>query len=243
MRYYSNLREFYKGDDWAYCKEQVLNHRLKNGEVRCEHCGELITKSFNPNKKNNAGAMVFHHVIPLTKLNVNDASISINPANIQIVHWQCHNIIHGRFNGQGQRADQKVYVITGSPCSGKTTFVRERMSAGDVILDIDDIWQQVSGQARYVKPNSLKPIVFSVFNTIEEQIKMRAGTWYQAFIVKSLPLKMDRERYAQQVNADEVIIMDTSKEECLDRLHANPQGRSLSEYETYINQYYNRFIQ
>jgi predicted kinase len=243
MRTYHDLRSFYKGDDWQQCKAQVLNDRLRGGEVRCEYCGEIIVKSFNPNKNNNAGAMVFHHVIPLTKLNVNDAAISINPANIQILHWQCHNKVHKRFcNGSTLRSDQKVYLVTGAPCSGKTTFARERMSEGDILIDIDDIWQQVTGLPRYQKPNSAKPIVFATLKAQTEQIAMRAGNWYNAFIIEGLPLRMDRERKAQELNADEVIIMDTTREECLARLHADPKGRDLKEYESYINKYYQRFV-
>lgn len=245
MRTYSNLRDFYKGDDWAACKAQVLNERMRGGEIRCELCGEIIAKSFNPNKKNNSGAMVFHHVVPLTRLNVNDAAISINPVNIQILHWQCHNKVHNRFcTGAGvQRSDQKVYIVTGAPCSGKTTFARERMSAGDIIIDIDDIWQQVTGLPRYEKPNAAKPIVFATLKAQEEQVKIRAGLWYNAFVIKSLPLRMDRERAAQDLNADEVIVMDATKEQCLDRLRVDPKGRDLKEYEGYINRYYQRFIE
>lgn len=241
MRYYNNLRDFYTGEDWAQCKAQVLNERMRGGEVRCEYCGEIILKSFNPSKKNNAGAMVFHHVIPLSKTNVNDASISINPANIQILHWNCHNKVHNRFAGGDMRHDQKVYIITGAPCSGKTTFARERMSEGDIIVDIDDIWQQVTGLPRYKKPNSAKPIVFSTLKAQEDLIKVRAGNWYQAFIIKSLPLKMDRERTARELNADEVIIMDTTQEECVSRLQADPKGRNIDEYSRYIENYYKRF--
>lgn len=242
MRNYASLRDFYNGDDWAQCKAQVFNERQRDGEVRCEYCGEIIVKSFNPNKRNNAGAIVFHHVIPLTKLNVNDAAISINPANIQILHWQCHNKVHDRFNGQGQRHDQKVYLVTGAPCSGKTTYARERMGAGDCIIDIDDIWQQITGGARYYKPNSVKPLVFAALKAYEEQIKMRAGSWYQAFIIKSLPLKMDREREARELGVDEIIIMDATEEECKERLASNPNGRNVAEYMQYIEQYYKRLV-
>lgn len=215
---------------------------MRGDEVRCEYCGGLVEKSFNPQKNNNAEAMVFHHVIPLNSLNVNDAVIAINPANIQILHWRCHNKVHGRFEGSTRRSDQKVYLITGAPCSGKTTLAREIMSAGDVIIDIDDIWQQVTGLPRYSKPNAAKPIVFATLKAQEEQIRMRAGNWYNAFIIKSLPLRMDRERTAQALNADEVIVMNATREDCLGRLHENPNGRNVNEYEGYINQYYQRFV-
>lgn len=240
MRYYTTRASFYASDDWENCKAQVLRERLRGDKVYCEHCGEIILKDFNPKEKNNARAMVFHHVVPLTATNLNDAAISINPRNIAILHWQCHNIVHGRFSGQNTQPEKKVYLITGAPCSGKTTFARERIQEGDVIVDIDDIWQQISGQPRYSKPNSIKPLVFATRAAQEEQVRMRAGTWRNAFIIRSLPLPMDRKREAERLDA-EVITIDTPKEECLERLRNNPQGRNVAEYEKYINQYFMMF--
>lgn len=243
MRNYSTLASFYAGDDWSTCKAFVLNERIKGGAVYCEHCGEIILKDFNPRERNNAGAMVFHHKRPLlTVADANNAEISINPRNIAILHWQCHNVVHNRFTGQNTQPEQKVYLITGAPCSGKTTFARERMQAGDVIVDIDDIWQQISGQPRYTKPNSLKPLVFATRDTQEDKVRTRAGTWRNAFVIKSLPLPMDRRREAEKLGA-EVITIETPKEECLDRLHKNPNGRDVAEYEKFIKNYFDYYAQ
>lgn len=237
MRYYSTLASFYAGDDWDACKALVLKERIKDGAVYCEHCGGLILKNFNPQEKNNAGAMVFHHIQPLTTANMNNAAISINPRNIAILHWQCHNEVHGRFSGQNMQAEKKVYLITGAPCSGKTTFARERMQAGDLILDIDDIWQQLSGQPRYIKPNSIKPVVFATRSEQERQVQMRAGTWRNAFVIRSLPLAMDRRREAERLDA-EVITINTPQDVCLERLRNDPQGRNVTEYEKFIKEYF-----
>lgn len=241
MRKYSTLASFYAGDDWSDCKAEVLRQRLKGGAVYCEHCGEVILKDFNPREKNNAGAMVFHHKRPLlTVADANNAAISINPQMIAILHWKCHNVVHDRFSGQNTQPEQKVYLITGAPCSGKTTFARDRMQAGDVLIDIDDIWQQVSGQPRYTKPNSLKPLVFATRDEQEDKVRMRAGTWRNAFVIKSLPLPMDRRREAEKLGA-EVITIDTPQEECLARLRQNPQGRDVAEYEKFIKKYFSMF--
>lgn len=240
MRTYSTLASFYAGDDWAQCKAAVMLERLRDGAIYCERCGGLIVKDFNPREKNNAGAMVFHHKIPLTVANMNNADISINPRRIAILHWQCHNEEHNRFSGQNTKPEKKVYLITGAPCSGKTTFARERMQAGDLIVDIDDIWQQLSGQPRYIKPVSIKPLVFATRDAQEEQVRMGAGTWRNAFVIKGVPLPMDRKRAAEKLGA-EVITIDTPKEECLRRLHENPQGRNVAEYEQHINNYFLMF--
>ena len=82
MKQYKNTADFYNGEDWQYCKMQVTEDRLKkDGGLYCEHCGSLLTKTFNPKENNNKRAIVFHHKIYLTNDNLNDASISINPNN------------------------------------------------------------------------------------------------------------------------------------------------------------------
>ena len=245
MRHYETLTQFYNGQDWANCKAQVTQERLKGGALYCEHCGKLILKSFNPNAKNNKGAVVYHHKTYLTAQNVNDASIAINPANIAVLHWQCHNEIHERFNGTAIAIERKVYLVTGASCSGKTTFVREHMQEGDIVLDIDDIWQMLSGMPRYIKPNSIKPMVFAARDAVKEKIIMRAGSWRNAYIIESLPLATDRKREAERYKAHncEIITMEASREECLNRLYAMPEGRDIKAYEEYINSYFDDYTQ
>jgi len=136
MKQYQTTAQFYKSQDWADCKAQVTQARLKDGALYCEHCGKVIVKNFNPAANNNAGAIVYHHKVYLNNYNVNDASISINPDNIAILHWQCHNEVHNRFNGVSTQPEKKVYLITGASCSGKTSFVKERVQPNDVVLDI-----------------------------------------------------------------------------------------------------------
>lgn len=242
MKTYKGTYDFYRGEDWAAAKTQVLHERIReDGKIYCEHCGQPITKGFNPNKNNNAGAIVFHHKIYLTNYNVNDASISINPDNIAILHWNCHNEIHGRFTGG--IPEKKVYLITGASCSGKTTFVRERIQENDIILDIDDLWQTISGQPRYTKPNSVKALVFAVRDEIKGLIGRGAGTWRNAFIIESLPVRMDRQREVERYKAHnvEIITMQATQEECLQRLYENPNGRDLKAYEGYIKEYFARY--
>jgi predicted kinase len=243
LRTYENTTQFYNGQDWANCKAQVTQERLKDGALYCEHCGKLILKSFNPNANNNKGAVVFHHKTYLTNHNVNDASISINPANIAVLHWQCHNEVHNRFNGTAVAIERKVYIITGAPCSGKTSFVKEHMREGDIVLDIDDIWQTISGQPRYIKPNALKPIVFNTRLILKEQIAKGSGSWRNAYIIESLPLATDRKREAEKYKAHnvEIITMEASREECLNRLYTMPNGRDIKAYEEYINNYFDDY--
>ena len=245
MRYYENTAQFYRGSDWANCKAQVTQERLKDGALYCEHCGKIILKTFNPNERNNRNAVVYHHIKELSNLNVNDATISINPKNIMIVHWQCHNEIHNRFNGIIQKVEKKVYLIVGAPCAGKTTWVRERVQEGDIVLDIDDLWQTLSGMPRYNKPKQLNPIIFNLRQEIKKNIAGGVGNWRNAYIIESkLYTTMDRKREIEKYKAHnvELIEMEATREECLQRLYSKPDGRNVKAYEEYINEFYDNYI-
>lgn len=242
MKHFGSTQEFYKSKEWADCKDAVLMQRQQaDGTIVCEHCGKPIVKAYNPSKRNNAGAMVFHHKTHLTSANVNDASISINPDNIAILHWSCHNEVHERFGfGGNQRPEKKVYLVTGAPCSGKREWVNERIQEGDIILDIDSLWECLSGQPRYKKPAQLKQAIFPTRALIKDLIAKGAGTWRNAFVIECLSTPRDIEQEASRYRAHnvEVISMESTMEECIDRLRANPQGRDAKEYEKYIRDWF-----
>lgn len=199
------LNNFYKSKEWEDLLQVLKLERVdSNGDLVCEHCHKPITKAYD---------CIGHHEVELTEANVNDYNISLNKDNIKLIHFKCHNIIHERF---GHERPRKVYIVYGSPCSGKTTWVNSNAQANDLIVDLDSIWQCVSVNDRYNKPNRLKANVFGVRDCLLNQVKMRVGKWKNAFIIGGYPLRMDRIRLADELGA-ELIYIESSKEECLSR--------------------------
>ena len=185
--------------------EQIKLERInENGELVCEYCGNVIVKKYD---------CIGHHKIELTESNVNDYNISLNHENIMLIHHKCHNIIHERFEGN---KPAKVYIVYGSPCSGKSTWVESVASNDDLIVDLDKIWECISTCDKYHKPNRLRANVFGVKDTLLDMIKMRVGKWKRAYIIGGYPLAMDRKRLTDRLGA-ELIHIDTDKQTCLDR--------------------------
>ena len=231
----NSRHSFYTSDKWRKFKEQVLFDRVRDdGIVYCEHCGQPILKQFDPRTNNNKNSMIFHHKIELTEENYNDFNISLNPDLIQIVHFKCHNEIHSRFTGG--KPKKKVYIVAGAVCSGKSTFVKENSNVGDIILDMDLIWQALSLQPLHVKPKALNPIIFAVRDTIIDQIFMRSGTWQNAWILTTQSLS-EVNKLADKLNA-EIVNIDTPKEICLERLNNEPNGRDLNLYTQLIEEFF-----
>lgn len=223
------LGEFYRSREW-YTLMQVIKSERTNerGELICEHCGMPIVKAYD---------CIGHHVIELTEMNVDDVTISLNPDNIMLLHHRCHNKIHNKLG----YVDKKIYLVYGSPLSGKSTFVKENMNIGDMVINVDNIWQCVSNCDRYVKPGRLATNVFQIRNVMLDMLKVRNGKWLNAWIVGGYPMRNERERLCKMYKAREIFI-DTPKEECIQRLYENPDGRDIDEWLEYIEDWWQKYF-
>ncbi len=228
---YNTLSEFYTGREWAKFRELLMFDRLaEDGTLYCQHCGNAITKKYD---------CIAHHIAELTIDNVNDVSVSLNPENVLLVHHRCHNVIHERF---GMQSARKVYLVYGAPFAGKKEFVKNSAGHGDLIFDIDSIWQSISGQPSHIKPERLKRNVFAIRDTILDQIKTRYGMWRNAWVIMGAPLIMDRQRIKQKLDC-ELIHIDTPQTECYERLTMACEGSTMNrnEYEKYIDEWFERY--
>lgn len=218
---------FYKSRTWEKFVQGLRAERATaDGLVLCEHCGKPIIKAYD---------CIGHHIEELTEDNCADAQIALNPANVQLVHFRCHNEIHKRF-GYAVRQVQHVYIVWGAPYAGKRAFVDSVAEYGDMILDIDAIWTAVQRNkpGEIEKPTELKNIVFDLRDKMLDQIKTRRGRWNNAYIIGGYPLQGERERVADMVGADKLIHIDTPKDICLQRAHG-------LDAENYVNDWFEKF--
>ena len=221
------INNFYQSKAWINLLKVIKSERLtENGELICEFCHKPIIKKYD---------CIGHHKIPIDDDNINDINITLNPDNIMLVHHRCHNIIHNKL---GMNCRQ-VFVVYGSPLSGKTTYVKSVMNPGDMVVDMDNIWQCISGCDRYVKPNRLKENVFTIHNELIQQVERRLGFWLNAYVVGGYPLISQRERLIKRLGAREIFI-DTEKNICEDRL-SSCTDRNFSEWKKYIDDWWEKF--
>ena len=224
---FNNLFEFYRSTEWASFRQMIIAERTRDdGFIYDEVTGKPILKAYD---------LILHHKEELTEENVKDFNISLNPNNIMVVSFKTHNILHNKL-GMSRR---EVYLVYGSPLSGKSTWVKENASEGDLIIDIDNIWEAISGQPRYIKPNRLKAVTFKVRDTLLDAVRFRLGKWTSAYIVGGYPLASERERLSKELGAKEIYI-DTSKAECLERLKAD-ELRDTTAWTQYINEWFQTF--
>ena len=222
------LKSFYRSKEWETFRKIVIENKTSpDGFVYCEECGKPILQPYD---------LIVHHKIELDEMNVNDYDVSLNPVNMEVVHFKCHNKIHDRFQGGYKPHGKKVYIVYGAPCAGKRTWVKDVASENDIIVDMDNIWQMISINERYKKPDKLKAVAFQMRDAMYDIIKYRTGKWHNAYIITGAPLQGDRERLMQRVGADELIFIDTPQVICMDR----SLGRG-AEWRNHITDWFEKF--
>lgn len=225
---FNDRYSFYRSKEWRDLLIHIKQSRLDdNGHIICEYCGKPIVKAYD---------IIGHHKIELDEENVNNYDISLNPDNIALVHHRCHNYIHDKLGHTGQ----EVFIVYGAPLSGKTTWVKDNASEGDLIIDIDSIWQCISGLPRYKKPNRLKSVVFKVRDELIDCVKYRLGKWNNCYVIGGYPLQSERERLIKELGAREIFI-ECSQDECMARLDNIDDGRDKEEWSKYIADWFARY--
>lgn len=218
---------FYKSHKWEKFINALRMERMQSdGTILCEHCGKPIVSKYD---------CIGHHVTELTDDNVDDVMISLNPENVQLIHFRCHNEIHKRF---GFRREKKVFIVWGAPCSGKSTWVNSVAEPNDLILDIDRLWGAVRAGTcgQYDKPSELKANVFALRDCLIDDIRVRRGKWSNAYIIGGYPLNGERERLADLVGADRLIFIDADQQTCEARA-----VKKSTEWIGYVQEWFSRY--
>lgn len=216
------IHQFYTSKPW---RDLAYNLKIAAGG-KCNRC------DFQVINQEDFKYLIGHHKVELDEVNIDDPSIALNPELIEIICHSCHNKEHRRFGNK-----KNVYIVYGSPLSGKSTMVRELMQYGDLVLDLDEIWKAVSFQDEYVKPNNLRFNVFKVRDDILDQVKTRYGNWYDCYIIGGYPDKYERQRLADTLGA-ELIYCESTKEECTERAM---EDNRPEQWIKYIEDWFDRY--
>lgn len=237
-------KAFYKSKEWRNFRQVILTER----GPRCEKCGKIIANAYDKDTNQYKTKLIqLHHIEELTPLNINDASITLNPDNVQVLCQECHNVLHNRWQGGGVKRKvrkKEICIVYGPPCSGKKRYVRENMREGDLVIDMDRMYNAISLLPMYDKPNNLKKNVFAIRDTLISNLKVRYGDWNNAWIIGGYADKFNRERLASELGA-ELIFINEDIETCLYRLKYTNDYRqnNYDEWKVYIEKWFEDYIE
>ena len=215
------LQRFYGSKRWHDLRDVLVIQR----HGICERCG----KDFSYD----TSQLVAHHKEHLTDETLKDPAVAVNPDNIEIVCAKCHAHYHAY---KGATARRQVFIVYGSPLSGKSTYVRQNMEPGDLVVDLDALRMGISFQPIYVPLPTLQRTVYAVRDFLYDHIRIRDGSWQTAWIIAGLPRRNDRERLAARLGAS-LILVESTREECQVRLFNADDGR-YPEWSKYIDQWF-----
>lgn len=218
-----------------YCRKEWLDLaqacKIKSGGV-CSRCGSI----------NDMSELRPHHKIELTLENVDDPRIALNPDNIEVLCRECHDLAHphhfGNFIGQ-----KHVYLVHGSPCAGKTTYVNSVATRNDLIVDLDKIHRSLCICGLYDKPDAVKRVAFNVRDMLLDEVRTATHRrrWQDAYIVGTYPDAYDREEFVREYGA-ELVHIDTPKDECIARALKDINRAAVRDAVLgWINNYWERY--
>lgn len=114
--------------------------------------------------------------------------------------------------------NKKVFVVSGAPGSGKSTYVQKTRNADDLVVDMDLIAAALKGTPEWHP--QYRPVMdaaLSAREAIYSTIERRKGEWKTAFVITSSPDASRVAALAKRLNA-EIVEMDTQKDECVKRI-------------------------
>lgn len=216
------LQRFYGSKRWHDLRDRLVIER----HGICERCG----KDFSGETR----MLSAHHKEHLTDDTLKDPAVAVNPENIEILCAKCHALQHPVRGFIKKR--KEVFIVYGSPLSGKSTYVKENMEPGDLVVDLDALRAGIGFLPVYVPAPSLQKTAFAVRDFLYDQIRIRAGDWRTAWVISGLPRKDERERLAARLGAS-VILVEATAEECHRRLLNADDGR-YPEWDAYIDKWF-----
>ena len=148
------------------------------------------------------------------------------------------------FDKNGPRRTE-VFIVCGSPASGKTTYVKENIEPGDMVVDIDYIMQAISFYKKDERTDNLLGIVLKIRDFIYQEIRSNRILTKRIWVIACLPKEVDRQNLSQRLRAT-VIDIDTPQEECIARALKDNERfdkqHQIEMIENYFNERNNLYL-
>ena len=131
-----------------------------------------------------------------------------------------------------------ITVVTGPPCGGKSTYIKETAKDGDIVIDMDEIARSlVKGD---VSNHDYSDEVRSVARAarkgaVKQAVIVGQGNRLGVWIIHTDPSVADRQMY--KVVGAKIVECSPGLQVCLERLKDRPKRNQL-KVETYIRDYY-----
>lgn len=115
-----------------------------------------------------------------------------------------------------------IYLVYGSPCSGKSTYIKEHIQSGDIVCDVDRLYSAISFNEEHQTELYAQEVASMLYANLLDIVRERKGNWKNAFVVSLANTKEKLKAEMERINADECIFIDTPYEVCMERAKERP---------------------
>jgi len=130
----------------------------------------------------------------------------------------------------------QVTVIAGRPGSGKSTYVKDHMQPGDLLVDYDAIGMALSGQPPHHRSVHLTPFISAAEHAILRRLE-RPSEVERVWILTARPDPIERRALVARLAAT-LIELDVPPEECIARIQADPARPPMTDdFREYIERW------
>ena len=109
---------------------------------------------------------------------------------------------------------------------------------------MDLLQEAITMEPRYSRNvGSTTRVLFSLRDSLLDIIKVRYGSWHRAWIIGGYPNSFDRNLLINKHGVTEVVFMDVSQDECLERLDKVSDERftNRNDWIKYIDDWFKQY--
>ena len=139
----------------------------------------------------------------------------------------------------GDESKHKVYVVSGAPASGKTTYVRQHKQSGDLVFDLDHICAALGGTDElYEDHKPYLDVALAIRDVVYDKIQCREGNWRNAYVITAQKDTSKIKQLVRELDA-ELVRIDTPKAKCIDNANNDPRRQAnIEKHIEIINKYF-----
>jgi len=124
-------------------------------------------------------------------------------------------------------------LVVGPPGSGKSSYVRERVKFGEMVVDVDELFRALTLRPMWEKPPQLIGAVLAVRDYLIESFE-------PAWVISSNAERGYREGMREKYGA-EVVVLETPAAVCLARIEADGRPTAGNDWDGLVARWWEAY--
>ncbi|WP_143413210.1 AAA family ATPase [Haematobacter genomosp. 1] len=231
----NDWRKWYYSARWQALREEVL----RDAAYTCQKTGILLM-----GKHPAPDSPVVDHIVP----HRGNPDLFWDRSNLQAVSRAFHDSIKQAIENAEKTAAihpkwlkpslVPLTIVCGPPASGKSTYVRNSKGPDDLVIDLDVIASDISGEPLrgWNRSRWLNAALYRRNNMLGD-LGGRGGDWPAAWLIVSEPKARHRDWWAVTLKPQQIVVMEVLETECMRRAAEDP-GRDLLATEAAVTRWW-----